>query len=77
LSRSKITAKYQVTIPKEVREEVGVKPGEVVLVESVSKDEIRLKRFPSVADPLAVLIGRRVYRREVPVEELEEKIESR
>ena len=39
LPRSKVTAKYRVTIPKEVRERVSVKPGEVVLVEAFSKDE--------------------------------------
>lgn len=77
LPRSKVTAKYQVTIPKEVRERVSIKPGEVVSVEAFSEDEIRLRWFPRVSDPLEVLIGHKVYRRSVPVEELEEEIESR
>ena len=77
LPRSRVTAKYQVTIPKEVRKKVGVKAGEVVSVEALSQDEIRLKRFPTVLNPLEVLIGGKIYRRTVPVEELEQKIESR
>jgi len=77
MPRSRVTAKYQVTIPKQVRERVGVKPGEVVSIEAISQGEIRLKRFASVADPLKVLIGGKGARRGVPVESLEEQIESR
>ena len=77
MPRSKVTAKYQVTIPREVREKVGVRPGEMVSMEVVSRDEIVLKRFSSVDDPLKTLIGSRVSRRSVPIEELEERIESR
>jgi AbrB family looped-hinge helix DNA binding protein len=77
MARSKLTSKYQVTIPKEIRRKVQVSPGEVISVEAVSKDEIRLKRFPSVSDPLDVLIGKKQYKRSVSIEELEEKIEER
>ncbi len=76
MTRSKVTAKYQVTIPKDVREKTGVKPGEVVAVEAVSEEEIRLKRFAGLADPLKVLIGQRRSKKAVPVSELEERIES-
>ncbi len=75
--RSKVTAKYQVTIPRQVREKVDVKPGEVVSVEALSQDEILLKRYPRIANPLSTLIGKRKSRRTVALEELEEKIESR
>jgi AbrB family looped-hinge helix DNA binding protein len=77
MPRSKVTAKYQVTIPREVREKIGVEAGEVVSVEAVSKAEIRLRRFPGVSDPLSVLVGRRTSRKSIPIEELEEKAESR
>ncbi len=77
MARSKVTDKYQVTIPQEVREKLGVKPGEVVTVEALSDDEIVLRRYPRVDDPLAVLIGERRLRRAVPVEEVEENAESR
>jgi AbrB family looped-hinge helix DNA binding protein len=77
MARGKITEKYQVTIPKEIREKVRVSPGEVISIEAISKDEIRLKRFPRVTDPLDVLIGKKLFKRHVPIEELEERIESR
>lgn len=77
MPRSKVTAKYQVTIPKEVRERTGVEPGETVSVEAISKAEIRLRRFPGVRDPLKVLVGLGAPRRRVPIAELEERAESR
>jgi AbrB family looped-hinge helix DNA binding protein len=77
MPRSKVTAKFQVTIPREVREKVGVRPGEVVSVEVVSQQEIMLRRYPNVTDPLKILIGGEVSRRVVPIEELEERIETR
>lgn len=77
LPRSKVTAKYQITIPKEVRERVEVRPGEVVSIEALSQDEILLRRYPRVADPLKALIGGKRSGRTVPVEELEERIETR
>jgi len=77
MPRSKVTAKYQVTIPREVREKVGVKPGEMVSMEVVSQDEIVLRRYSTVKDPLKTLIGKRLSRRAVSIEELEERIESR
>ena len=77
MPRSKVTAKYQVTIPREVREQVDVRPGEVVSMEVVSQDEILLRRYPNVANPLKTLIGGMASRRSVPIEELEEAAESR
>ena len=77
LAKSRVTDKFQVTIPKEVREEVGLKPGEVVVVEKVSEEEIVLRRFRRVKEPLKVLVGERPFPRHVPIEELEEKMETR
>jgi len=77
MPRSKVTAKYQVTIPREIREKVDVRPGEMVSIEVVSQDEIILRRYPNVADPLKTLIGSETSRRAVPIEELEERIELR
>jgi AbrB family looped-hinge helix DNA binding protein len=77
MARGRLTAKFQVTIPKEIRERVHVAPGEVISIEAVSADEIRLKRYPSVSDPLKVLIGKKQYKRHIPIEELEENVESR
>lgn len=77
LGVSKVTAKYQVTIPKDIREKLGLKPGEEVIVESDSRDRIVVKRFRSTKDLLSVLIGKKPYHRHIPIRELEEKIESR
>jgi len=77
MSKTKVTSKFQVTIPKEVREKVGIRPGEIVMVEGVSEEEILVRRFRRVKDPLKVLVGKTPYVRHVPVEELEEKAEAR
>lgn len=77
MPRTRVTSKFQLTIPKEVREEVGLKPGEVVTVESVSEEEIVVRRFRRVKEPLRVLVGKKVSSRHVPIEELEEKAEAR
>lgn len=77
MPKTKVTSKFQVTIPKEVREKVGIRAGEIVIVESVSDEEIVVRRFRRVKDPLKILIGKTPSLRHVPVEELEEKAETR
>jgi AbrB family looped-hinge helix DNA binding protein len=77
MPKSKVTAKYQVTIPKEVREKAGVRPGEIVTVEAVSEGEIIVKRTPRLKDPLRVLVGHGLPPRHLPVEKLEELAEAR
>ncbi|MDH7477695.1 MAG: AbrB family transcriptional regulator [Candidatus Bathyarchaeota archaeon] len=77
MPKTKVTSKFQLTIPKEVREKVGVEPGEIVNVESVSDEEIVIKRFRKVKEPLKVLVGKTVSRRGISVEEFEEKAETR
>lgn len=77
MPKTKVTEKFQITIPKEVREEVDLKPGEVVVVEKVSGQELRVKRFRMIKDPLSVLVGKKPFNRHVPVEEFEEKAEAR
>ncbi len=74
---SKVTDKFQVTIPKDVREALGLKPGEEVVVETGQGGRIVVKRFPTFKDPLKVLVGKKPYPRHVPIEELEEKLETR
>ncbi|MDG6898701.1 MAG: AbrB/MazE/SpoVT family DNA-binding domain-containing protein [Nitrososphaerota archaeon] len=77
MPKSKVTSKYQVTIPREVREKVGVEAGEMVLVEAVSKSEIRLRRFPGVPEPMKILVGSRGSPKPLPMSELDEMAESR
>ncbi len=74
---SRVTDKFQVTIPKDVREALGLKPGEEVIVETGPGGLIVVKRFPTSKDPLKVLVGKKPYPRHVPIEELEEKLETR
>jgi len=77
MAKTKVTSKFQVTIPREVREKVGIRPGEVVNVESISAEEIVVKRFRRLKDPLKVLIGKTASTRRIPVEEIEEHAETR
>ena len=77
MPKTKVTSKFQITIPKEVREKVGVRPGEIVNVESIGEEEIIVRRFRRVKDPLKVLVGKTPSVRQVPVEELEEEAETR
>lgn len=76
MPKTKVTSKFQITIPKEVREKVGVRPGEVVSVESVSDEEIIIRRFRRLKNPLKTLVGETPSVRHVPVEELEEEAET-
>jgi AbrB family looped-hinge helix DNA binding protein len=77
MPKTRVTRKFQITIPKEIREKVKVKPGEIVNVESLSEEEIIIRRFRRVQEPLKVLIGRKPLDRHIPVEKLEEKAETR
>jgi AbrB family transcriptional regulator (stage V sporulation protein T) len=77
MPKTKVTSKFQVTIPKEVREKVGIRPGEIVMVEGISEEEILVRRFRRVKDPLKVLVGTVPSARHIPVEKLEEKAEVR
>jgi len=77
MPRTRVTSKFQLTIPKEVREQVGLRPGEVVEVQTGEGGRIIIKRFRRVKNPLKVLIGKTVFPRHVSIEELEEKAETR
>lgn len=75
---SKVTDKFQVTIPKDVRESVGLRPGEEVSVEEALGGAIIVKRFETVKDPLTVLIGKRPrFRKPISAERLDELSEDR
>lgn len=77
MPKTKVTSKFQVTIPKEVREKVGVRPGEIVSVESAGEDKIVVRRFRRVKEPLKILVGKTPSVRHVPVEDVEEEAETR
>ncbi len=77
MSRTKVTSKFQLTIPKEIREQIGLKAGEVVEVQILHDEGIIIKRFGRVKNPLKVLIGEVPSKHHISVEEFEEKAESR
>ncbi len=77
MARSKVTAKFQITIPRKVRDKLGLRPGELVDVESSRGGTILVKRFSETRTPLATLIGKKLSSRHIPVEELEAAAESR
>jgi AbrB family looped-hinge helix DNA binding protein len=77
MSRTKVTSKFQLTIPKEIREQIDLKAGEVVEVQILGEEGIVIKRFRKVRNPLQVLIGETPSRRHVSIEELDENAELR
>jgi len=77
MSRTKVTSKFQLTIPKDIREQIDLRPGEVVEVQVDDEGVIIIKRFRRVKNPLKVLIGRTASTRPIGIEELEEKAETR
>jgi AbrB family looped-hinge helix DNA binding protein len=77
LPETTVTEKFQITIPKEVRREMDLRPGEKVIVERRDVDSILVRRHRKVRQPLKHLIGEKRYHRSVSIEELEERIEAR
>ncbi|WP_236752034.1 AbrB/MazE/SpoVT family DNA-binding domain-containing protein [Acidianus sp. HS-5] len=68
----KVTEKYQVTIPKEVREKIGLKPGEELEVIPLNDNEILLRRkVEKIKNPLKVLLGSS-KEEEIPPEKIDE-----
>jgi AbrB family transcriptional regulator (stage V sporulation protein T) len=77
MEETKVTEKFQVTIPKNVRDKMGLKPGEIMIVKSVGGNEVRLKRFKVVKNPIQILVGKKkIFDEHIPIEDLEKKIES-
>jgi AbrB family looped-hinge helix DNA binding protein len=75
---SRVTDKFQVTIPKDVRDSIGLRPGERVMVEQAPGGTIVVKRFKTVKDPLNVLLGKKsIFRKSISQNKLEEMMEQR
>lgn len=47
-----VSDKYQVVIPKEARKKLGIKPGQKISVEMVSKNTITFRREPTMDELL-------------------------
>lgn len=75
---STLTSKGQITIPKEVRERLGVREGDRILFQFDKQGRLVLR--PESRDPLGNLVGllrHRAKDRPATVEEMDEAIRSR
>jgi len=69
----KVTDKFQVTIPKEVREKINLRPNEEFEVIALNDNEILLRRkVKKVKNPLEVLIGKEEIKEEISPEKVDE-----
>ena len=69
----KVTEKFQITISKEVREKISLKPNEEFEVIALNDNEILLKRkVKKVKNPLKVLISNEEMEEEIPSEKIDE-----
>jgi len=75
MGRVRITEKYQITIPKDVRQLVKIVPGEIVEVEALDEYTIIVRRV-GVRDPLSHLIGKRMFKKHISADEVEEAAEE-
>lgn len=54
----KVTKKYQITIPEDVRKKIGLRPDEEVEVIALNDNEILIRRkVRRIKDPLSILFG--------------------
>jgi AbrB family looped-hinge helix DNA binding protein len=73
----KVTTKFQITIPKEIREKIDLKPGEEFEVIVLNDNEILLRRkFKRIRNPLEILIEKKEWKEEISPEKLDELSEE-
>ncbi len=75
MGKTKITSKYQITIPKDVREITRIVPGEIVEVKALNEYTIIVRRV-GIEDPLSHLIGKHKSNRHITIDEVEEAAEE-
>ena len=77
MGKTRVTSKYQITLPADVRSRMPVHPGETLVVEVSDPSTIIVRRERAVRRPLSVLISRRaLLRRHIAPDELDELAES-
>ncbi len=69
--RSKITAKGQTTIPAEIRDALGLKPGDMVTY-SIEGDTVRIDKTRSIMDLAGIL--HRPGMKALAIEEMDEAV---
>ncbi len=76
MARSKITSKYQVTLPAEVRAKLSMRPGEMVEVEAVDSQTVILRGPEKMKDPMSYFRRKKpLLDRHIPPGELDELME--
>lgn len=76
MGKVRVSRKYQITIPKDVRDKIKIKAGEIVEVEAVDSSTIVIKR-KILSDPLKHLIRKKpAFKKPIPVEEVESAAEE-
>ncbi len=76
VGKTRVTAKFQITLPADVRERVPFHPGETV--EVVAKDEqtVLVRRTRKVKNPLRYLIAKKPWLdKSIPPEQVDELAE--
>ncbi len=61
MGKSRVTAKFQITLPADVRQRVPFLPGEVVEVEAGDDQTVLVRRIRKVKNPLDHLVGRKPW----------------
>lgn len=79
----RVQARGQVTLPREIREKVGIKPGDVVSFEVIGKNQIRCTVLPNLSPwelrerfPIDVPIDESVNRSEWEAEAVKQVLGS-
>lgn len=73
MGKSRVTSKYQITLPADVRERIPFRPGEIVVVEAQDGRSVIIRRVHKVANPLDHLIGRAPwFPKSIPPEQVDE-----
>ncbi|HEX7185207.1 MAG TPA: AbrB/MazE/SpoVT family DNA-binding domain-containing protein [Thermoanaerobaculia bacterium] len=78
MAASTLTSKGQITIPKEVRDRLGVQEGDRIVFQFDEQDRLILR--PETRDPLGNLVGllrHRAKDRPVTVEEMNEAVRAK
>lgn len=77
MGKSRVTAKYQITLPADVRERVPIRPGETVEVVAKDDQTVLVRRTGKVKNPLKYLIAKKPWLdRSIPPEQVDELAEE-
>ncbi len=58
--KAKLSSKYQITLPRKVRQALGLQPGDTVVL-VVSEDTVRLRRAPKALTEYMEGLGKEVW----------------